>query len=141
LNIVTDTYPVSKEFYLLTGIAFALFIAGQTTDPIFPLYVTDLGASIFELGLIISLFSITAIISRIPLGFLVEKAGKLLIVPISLIGQAVCFLLYSIAPTPNWLYPIRVIHALLLAAFFPVVVAVIADLPPRENWVIGWDDF
>ena len=108
-------------------------MASQTTDPIFPLYITELGASTFELGLIVSIFSIAAIISKIPIGILAEKAGKWPIIPIALVGQAVCFLLYSIAPNPRWIYPIRVAHSVIVAAFIPIVVAIISDISPPDK--------
>jgi len=92
-----------------------------------------LGANTFELGLIVSIFSITAIISKIPLGYLAEKIGKWPIIPSALIGQAVCFFLYSIAPNPSWLYPIRIFHSLITAAFLPVIMAIIADISPPDK--------
>lgn len=46
------------------------------------------------------------------------------------IGQSVSLLLYSIAPNSTWFYPIRIFHALTLAAFAPTALAITRDLSP-----------
>ena len=42
-------------------------------------------------------------------------------------------LLYSLAPDPAWFYPIRVFHALTLAAFAPTSLAMTQDLAPPNK--------
>jgi len=92
-----------------------------------------MGTSKFELGLIISILSFTSIVTKIPLGILSEKVGKWPIIPISLICQAIVFFLYSLVLTPIWIYPIRILHALILAAFHPVNISIVADLSPPSK--------
>jgi predicted MFS family arabinose efflux permease len=83
-----------------------------------------------ELGTIISLLSFTAITAKIPLGILSEKIGRWPIIPIVAVGQSTSLLLYSVAPNPTWFYPIRIFHALTLAAFAPTALAITRDLAP-----------
>ena len=83
-----------------------------------------------ELGTIISLLSFTAIIAKIPLSMLSEKIGRWPVIPMVAIGQSVSLLLYSIAPNSTWFYPIRIFHALTLAAFAPTALAITQDLSP-----------
>ena len=83
-----------------------------------------------ELGTIISLLSFTAIIAKIPLSILSERIGRWPIIPTVAIGQSISLLLYSIAPNPTWFYPIRIFHAITLAAFAPTALAITRDLAP-----------
>jgi len=82
------------------------------------------------LGTIISLLSFTAIAAKIPLGILSERIGRWPIIPAVLIGQSTSLLLYSVAPSPTWFYPIRIFHGLTIAAFAPTALAITRDLAP-----------
>jgi len=68
--------------------------------------------------------------AKIPLGILSEKVGRWPIIPAVAIGQTISLLLYSIVPDPTWFYPIRIFHALALAAFAPTALAITQDLAP-----------
>ncbi len=107
-----------------------LFLATETIQPILSPYITEKGATNLELGVIISLLSFAAIAAKIPLGMLAEKIGRWPILPAVAIGQTVSLLLYSIAPNSTWFYPIRIFHALTLAAYAPTALALTQDLAP-----------
>ncbi len=82
-------------------------------SPIFPLYVVeDLGATRFILGLINSIASISSIILRVPLGILADRIGRWRMLSIALFITGISFLLYFIAPTPNWLYLIGILRSI-----------------------------
>lgn len=127
--MVTTGLP--KQLYLLTITTITLFLATQTIQPILSLYITEKGATTFELGIIISLLSFVAIAAKIPLGILAERAGRWSIIPAVAVGQTISLLLYSIAPNSTWFYPIRIFHALVLAAYAPTAIAITQDLAPR----------
>ena len=110
-----------------------LFLATQTIQPILSLYITEKGATTFELGIIISVLSFVAIAAKIPLGILAERIGRWPIIPAVAVGQTVSLLLYSIAPNPSWFYPIRIFHALILAVYAPTAIAITQDLAPQDK--------
>ncbi len=83
--------------------------------------------------MIISLLSFTAIAAKIPLGVLAERIGRWPIIPAVAIGQTVSLLFYSMVPDPTWFYPIRIFHALVLAAFAPTALAITQDLAPPNK--------
>lgn len=122
---------VPKEFHLLAGTSVALFLATQTIEPIFPLYITERGATTFEVGLILSILSLTAIVAKVPLGILADRAGKWPVVPVALVGQSLSLLLYSVVSSAWGFYPIRIFHALILAGFAPTAIAITSDLAPK----------
>jgi len=110
-----------------------LFLASETAQPILPLYITEKGATTLQLGIIISLLSFTTIAAKIPLGMLAEKMGRWPIIPAVTIGQSTSLLLYSLAPDPAWFYPIRIFHAITMAAFAPTALAITQDLAPPNK--------
>ena len=121
----------SKDFQLLIGTTITLFLAIDTISPILPLYITQKGASILELGFIMAILSFTGMIAKIPLGILSDKVGRWPIIPIALLSQFFVLLLYSLVPNPKWFYPIRVFHALITSAFAPTSIALASELSPR----------
>jgi len=68
--------------------------------------------------------------AKIPLGLLSEKIGRWPIIPVVAFGQTISLLLYSIVPNSAWFYPVRIFHALTLAAFAPTALAIAHDLAP-----------
>ncbi|UCH31104.1 MAG: MFS transporter [Candidatus Bathyarchaeota archaeon] len=122
-----------KKLYLLIITTIILFLATQTINPILPLYITERGVSAFELGIIISLLSFVAIIAKIPLGIMAERVGRWPIIPIVAIGQTISLALYSIAADPSWFYPIRIFHAIFVAAYAPTALAITQDLSPQDK--------
>ena len=125
------TTGLPKQLYLLTITTITLFLANQTIQPILSLYITEKGATTFELGIIISLLSFVAIATKIPLGALAERIGRWPIIPIAAIGQTISLLLYSLVQDPTWFYPIRIFHAIILAAYAPTALAITQDLSPN----------
>ncbi len=130
---IANANKLPREFYFLTATSITLFLASQTTQPILPLYIVEKGATTFELGVIISLLSFTAIAAKIPLGMLAERVGRWPIIPAVVVGQAVSMLLYSVVPDYTWFYPIRIFHAFILAAFAPTALAITQDLSPPHR--------
>ena len=133
MKVFTASAKLPKDFYLLTATSITLFLATQTTQPILPLYIIQKGASTFELGMIISILSFVAIAAKIPLGMLAERVGRWPIIPAVAVGQTISLLLYSIAPSHTWFYPIRVFHALILAAFAPTALTIAQNLAPPNK--------
>ncbi|MEM2875804.1 MAG: MFS transporter, partial [Candidatus Bathyarchaeia archaeon] len=123
----------TKDFYVLTLSATLFHVSSQLVAPIFPLYLLSKGASTFEIGLIISLEPLFTIFSKFFLSFLIDRSGRWPIIATSMIGQSLSMLLYSVAPSLIWLYPIRVFQTVSLALFTPAAVSIIYDLSPSTK--------
>jgi len=121
---------VNKELYLATGFTFAYFTGLMMFQPILPLYIIDIGASKFELGILMAMFPGITILTRLPFGFIADQIGKWITLLISLLMQLTAFFLYSIAPSPIYLYPITIIYALSFASFGPISIAMALDSAP-----------
>jgi len=116
------------------------FAALNITIPVIPLYATDLGASISEVGLITGVFSYVAAIFLLPCGMLSDRYGRRNFLIGSLVVAVIVPVLYPLATTPTQLIIIRAIHGLTGAALIPTANAAVVDLAPPEQRgkVLGW---
>jgi len=120
-----------RAFYLVTGLSTMVFIAGTLIQPIFSLYVNDLGTTAFELGLIVSLLSYATLLTRLPLGLVSNRFGSWWVVPFALIGQSTSYFLYSLVTNPLNLYPIRIFNAIALASLNPTLLSLVSIVSPE----------
>jgi MFS family permease len=130
---------ISKELYLILFLTFAFFTGYYMLIPILPLYITSLGASKLELGLIIATLPATSIIARLPFNALSNRVGRWPIVVVAQALQLLAYLFFSIAPATAWLYLIFVIYGLAVSSFGPGAIAVALDSSPvgRKGMVMG----
>jgi MFS family permease len=124
---------VNKELYLVIGFTFVYFTGLMMFQPILPLYIIDVGASKFELGILMAVFPGITILTRLPFGFIADRIGKWITLLISLLMQLTAFFLYSITPSPIYLYPITIIYALSFASFGPISIAMALDSAPMSK--------
>lgn len=120
-----------REFYLVTGLSTMVFIAGTLIQPIFSLYVNELGTTTFELGLIVSLLSYATLLTRLPLGLVSNRFGSWWVIPFALIGQSTSYFLYSLVTNPMSLYPIRIFNAIALASLNPTLLSLASIVSPE----------
>ena len=80
---ITMLSKIKKEFSFLRGnlliliISYMLFrVSGGLTTAYYPLYVRELGASPFVIGLISSLASLVVGVMRIPGGYFADRFGR-----------------------------------------------------------------
>lgn len=128
---------ISLNFLVLISISF--FLGNLIINPTFPLYVSGMGASKFELGLLMAISSAIVIIGRIPFGIISDKIGKWPIIVFSLLVQLTSLLLYFFAPNILYLYPIRAFHTLAWTCFNPVALTLASDMatPDRRGATMG----
>lgn len=100
--------------------------------PELPDYLTSLGGADFK-GLIISLFTLTAMISRPFSGKLADKVGR---IPVMIIGTSVCFvmsMIYPVITTVSGFLLLRLVHGF-STGFTPTgLTAYLADIIPPEK--------
>jgi len=126
-----EGYP--REFYYLVASSFMIYLALESTRPILPLYIAEKGASPFELGLVIGIFSICTMIAKMPLGKITELMKRKYVLIVAAVGQSASQFLYSIAPSPEWFYPIRILHAVTMAPLFPVAFTISQEMAPSNR--------
>ena len=122
-----------REFYFLMIIEITYMLGRMIIQPIFPLYLRDLGISISELSIIMSIPAIMALFMSIPLGIISDKLKK---GPILVYGLLILFisnLSYSYVTHSQWIYLIRIFEAIAIISYTPVSHAFVADIIPKRK--------
>ena len=127
----TKGFP--REFYVLILVEACLFMARETYQPIFTLYLTGRGASAVQIGAIVSILSISTILARFVLGPLSDRVGAGWFLLLGLLGQPLIFLLYAFAPEVSWFYLIQILSALSVALFSPLVMSLFMRIAPPNR--------
>lgn len=129
----------TRELSLILFLTFLFFTGYNMLTPILPLYITSLGASRLELGLIMATLPATSIIARLPFGALSNKMGRWPVAVSALIFQSLAYLFFYVASSVVWLYPVTVVYALAVSSFGPGAIAIALDAAPlgRKGTVMG----
>ena len=122
----------NTQFWLLCISSLLFFASFNMIIPELPAYLTSLGGAEYK-GLIISLFTLTAMISRPFSGKLADKYGR---VPVIVFGSAVCFIcgfLYPLLSSVAGFLFIRLVHGF-STGFTPTgQSAYLSDVIPTER--------
>lgn len=130
--------PKNKSIYTLQFILLCLSSLLFSSSfnmiiPELPSYLSSLGGAEYK-GLIISLFTLTAAISRPFSGKLTDKWGR---VPVMAVGSVVCLIcgfLYPILSSVSGFLFLRLVHGF-STGFKPTATsAYVADIIPQERW-------
>ncbi|MFZ6012763.1 MAG: MFS transporter [Bacteroidota bacterium] len=106
---VDSTKIYNKPFWLLCLSSLLFFGSFNMLIPELPEYLTNLGGAQYK-GLIISLFTLTAMLSRPFSGKLADNIGR---VPVVMAGSAVCFvcsMIYPVLSSVSGFLLLRLIH-------------------------------
>jgi len=99
----------SSQFWLVCLSSLLFFASFNMLIPELPAYLSSLGGASYK-GLIISLFTLTAMLSRPFSGKLADKMGR---VPVMMLGALVCFVcsaIYPVLTTITGFFLLRFIH-------------------------------
>ncbi|WP_064198296.1 MULTISPECIES: MFS transporter [Emticicia] len=122
----------SLQFWLLCISSLVFFTSFNMLVPELPDYLTSLGGADYK-GLIISLFTVTAGLSRPFSGRLTDRIGR---VPVMAFGSLVCFVCGFFYPLVTAVYPflfLRLVHGF-STGFKPTgTAAYIADIVPAHR--------
>ncbi len=101
--------------------------------PVLPFYARDLGASPFETGLLLTIFSLMQFVSAPFWGTLSDRVGRKPLVLIGVFGFGVSHLLFGLADS-MWLLTVsRFIGGVLSSAVMPAALAYVADVTSDED--------
>lgn len=128
-----------RSFYVVSVASFLFSLTRNVTQPIFSLYVLDMGASLLQVGLILSIQSFLMIVARIPLTVLAEKIGRNRMFAIAFVIQATASVLYAVAPSPTWLYFIPFYQIIASGSYNQLAMSTASDMAPvtRQGDALG----
>jgi MFS family permease len=108
-------------------------IAGMMTPMLMPLYLTDLGADVVDVGLVFTLTSVAILGLQIFGGWVSDSIGRLRAVAIGSIGGVVGYLAMFLAPTWQWMIVALIIYQIPFSLVGPSFQAFIAENSAEEN--------
>jgi DHA1 family multidrug resistance protein-like MFS transporter len=107
---------------------------------VMPLYVSKLGGSVSEVGLIVAVNAYCTALFLIPFGLLSDRFGRRTFLLSGLIIVTIVPFLYIFSTTLLQLAILRVLHGIASATFVPNLMASVIDMSPAEQKgkAIGW---
>lgn len=129
-----------RDFLLTWVTRLGFFFSFHQMQPLFPLYLGEMGASSTVIGAVSAAFTITATITRPPVGLLIDRHGRkpFLLSGIALFGVSV--LGYLWAPSILLITLCRVLHGIGWSGCTTAVSTLAVDIAPekRRGELIGY---
>jgi MFS family permease len=122
--------PLMRWFMLAMVLA---NIAGTMSILLMPIYLSEQGASIGQVGLVFTITSVTILILQIIGGWVSDSIGRLKAIAIGSVGGIIGFIALIIAPTWQWLIVALIIYQIPFALVAPSFNAFIAENSAEEN--------
>ena len=108
-------------------------IAGMMSPMLMPIYLTELGADISDVGLVFTLTSVSILVLQIFGGWVSDSIGRLRAVAIGSVGGIIGFVAMLLAPTWQWMIVAMSIYQIPFALVGPSFQAFIAENSAEEN--------
>jgi predicted MFS family arabinose efflux permease len=105
----------------------------SVTAPILTLHMQGVGASVFQIGAILSMQALLLTVLRLPLTLLARRVGEKKMLGMAFIAQAAAQMLLGWAPTPRWFYAAPVMQIIATGTFFQLATALNSNLAPLER--------
>jgi len=125
---------IFRKELILVALAGTIVIMGLGFIlPLFPIYISQKGASNFELGLIVSGFTISQFLVQPFFGGLSDRLGR----KPFMVGGMACYglvaFLYVFADDLSQVFLIRLLHGVGAGMIWPALAAFVIDQSPREK--------
>ena len=121
------------RFYAVSFAGFLWEMSLFMTQPILTLHYLNIGASIFFIGLILSLQALLLIFLRLPLTIFAARVGERRMLAVSFVAQTLQLMLIGFANNPTWLYFIPIIQLLATGSFFQLITSMNSNQAPPER--------
>ena len=122
--------PLMRWFMLAMVLA---NIAGHMSPLLMPIYLTELGASIGQVGLVFTLTSVVILALQIVGGWISDSIGRLRAIAIGSVGGIVRFIALLLAPSWQWMLVALAVYQFPFALVGPSFGAFIAENSTEEN--------
>ncbi len=132
-----------KIKYLIVVVSistFAFWISSTMLRPVFPLYLSYIGFTEFEIGIVLSIPQLLSIFLRVPLSSKAKEVGRVRFLTMAMALNTLALLLYFLATSDKLVVVLaRLVHTLPIAAFGPVAMAYVSIISPerRRGGIMG----
>lgn len=100
---------------------------------IFPIYASNLGANIMEIGYLYSIFSLVGIVIRPMVGSLIDKKGRKIGVIVGIILYSIMNIIFTLAVGIKYLFIARVLQSIAGSFLWISVDTIISDISDNTN--------
>ncbi|MGR3778258.1 MFS transporter [Bacillus paramycoides] len=130
----------TKSFIQMTVAMLFLFTGFYLLVPTLPLFIKEIGGNESQVGLMMGMFTIAAVVIRPIIGGMLDKYGRKSFIIWGLIFFGLTMLSYNLASTIIFLAFLRVIHGVTWAVSTTAVGTAITDIIPdsRRGEGMGW---
>jgi MFS family permease len=118
-----------RDFRLLSLVGALVFVGSGITSPVITIYLEALGASFAEISLILTTFTLTALLANYASGWLSDRLGRrkpMLIVGLLLLGLAYWWL--ASVPNATLAWPVRIVEGIGAGIYATISLAMMGDL-------------
>jgi len=122
--------PIMRWFMFAMVIA---NVAGSMFPMLMPIYLTELGASVGQVGLVFTLSSVVILILQLFGGWVSDSIGRLRAIAIGSIGGVIGYFAILLAPSWEWMLLAIALHQIPYALVGPSFGAFIAENSTKEN--------
>lgn len=122
-----------RDLRLLYGATFLSFLGASITFPLRMLYAQAHHADPAQLGLLAASFIVGMLVLQMPMGWLVDRWGRVPVLLLGLVAHPILTILYIPLNAPNELIILRFLEGMTVAAVQPATAAFIADVTPEEH--------
>lgn len=134
---LTHEKILSKDLLLVMLISFLAGTAITTQMGTLPLYVAHLGGTKGDAGTIVGILGLSALCLRIPIGGLLDKFGRKLILIIGMAVLVADFLVLNLNHQLGFLFFLRLVQGAALGIENTAVDTLASDLIPRNRLSVG----
>jgi len=125
--------PAARVLFILSVAVGVAIIGLGIIWPLIPVYALDLGATGFQVGMIIASFNIARVFANPVSGRLSDRWGRKPFIVTGLCCYALVSVLYILATDVNDLIMVRFLHGLTSVLVVPVAMALAADIAPDTH--------
>ncbi|PDY43909.1 MFS transporter [Bacillus pseudomycoides] len=130
----------TKNYIMLTITALLLFSGFYLLMPTLPMFIKQLGGSESQVGFIIGVFTISAVIFRPIVGGLMDRYGRMVFIISGLLFFAITMYFYDWVTGVIFLVILRVLHGISWAVATTSIGTAVTDVIPqsRRGEGMGW---
>ncbi len=130
----------TRSFTVICLATFFFYASFYLILSVMPLYVAAMGATSFQIGLIIGLFAMMAMVLRPPTGWIIDTRGCRVVLVAGMAIFLLASLGYVIAHSVGAVLALRLFHGMGMGLFPTAATVVVAELAPpaRRGEAMGW---
>ncbi len=118
---------IRRDLALIFTTSFFTLLAYNMQTPTLSLFAVELGATLFQVGLISSVGAVVRLISRIPIGLLSDRFGRRPLFRFGVVCPVISLLLLYLSGSPSQIMGSLILNALGLTIAFTVAVAMAVE--------------